>query len=899
MLFHVFNIDQKSETEVYLYGKEHEANGNIFTIKVINILSPVYLLPTRGKEDLLLRDLENYTKEIKDIKIVKRTNIFNNAIERNLSLFRIELKKQVNFKSFDSEYCEMLQTEFLNPIENLIISKGIMGPGILQIENLNKNSVDYKDISFVKNLPFPTLKLASITFQCNDSHIEKFIYYCDTNRVFFKGSISKSDDSTHRIFENSKDLNSYLNEVIRKESPDIVIVHNFHLKSKLNIRDKIFCDVYSFATGNIKGKDFSIQEICTMYKINKSKGLEGDATALISIFNQMNALSLAKEMAEISGYLLNKCLSNCRAERIEYTLLHELYLKDYLFPSDKPKADVKYAGGLVLEPLPNFYEDIVLLLDFNSLYPSIIQEFNVCFSTVGSSGFYLTENNTDSILKDPSILSSMAEMQDETFLPKILRNLVKRRRIVKELIKNTKCPIEKASLEIRQQALKLTANSIYGCLGFTGSRFCNFEMAAFITAKGREILAETKVLAESLNMKVIYGDTDSIMIHTKFPGSLIYYDQAIESAKSLVKKINSKFQNIEIELEKAFKKLLLYTKKKYAALIFDKNTSYIETKGIDLVRRDFCPASSELSRLVLNILLNDQENKENMKFISNNTLDTADKIYDACSKFYNSLMNRPIQDFIITCGLSKDISQYAQSSNLPHVNLALRLKETKGIVYLQDDVIPYVIGEGDGHISSRSFHPDENPMIDYQYYIKMQILPPLFRLVSLLSVVQTQKIGLIFNVKDFKSRVLSNKLSFIMPCCENVQEYAKACMKCGTAIPDSYYFEKTSSFLSEGIEKLYKDKPVCPDCGLEYTNHLTVCFYCNKELKFNFKNQEFDSLLESLESTFKNVEIPEIQNLLASYSAISTYRIVDLRKYFATEINNYENFSLIDQRKKL
>lgn len=901
MLFHVFNIDHKSETEVYLYGKEHGIEGGIITIRITNIISPVYFLPSRGKEDLLMKELKSFTNEIKEIQMVKRTNIFNNSIDRNLNIFRVTLKAPTNFNEFESEYCEMLQTEFPNAVENFIISKGIMGPGLIQIDNLQKNTAEFNNVTFVRNAPFPTLKISSITVESNNNLITEFVYYSDTSKVFFKATLSKTASSSFKIFSNSKDLNAYLNEIIRKDSPDVVVVHNFHLKSKLNIRDKIFCDIFSFANGNIKGKDYSIQEICTLYKINKGKGLEGDAVALISIFNSMNALCLAKEMAEISGYILNRCLSNCRAERIEFTLLHDLFLKDYLFPSDKPKPDVKYAGGLVLEPVQGFYEDIILLLDFNSLYPSIIQEFNVCFSTIGSSNFYLTENNTDSILKDPSILSSVNDIhQEETFLPKILRNLVKRRRAVKELIKNCKCPIERASLDIRQQALKLTANSIYGCLGFTGSRFCNFEMAAFITAKGREILGETKILAESLNMKVIYGDTDSIMIHTKFPGSLIYYDQSIESAKALVKKINSKFQNIEIELEKAFKKLLLYTKKKYAALVFDKNTSYIETKGIDLVRRDFCPASSELSRLVLNIILDDQENKNEPKFISNNTVQTAEKIYSACLNFYNSLFNRPISDFVITCGLSKDISMYSKGSNLPHVNLALRLKESKGIIYLQDDVIPYVIGEGEGQISNRSYHPDENPVVDYQFYIKMQILPPLFRLISLISIVQSQKISLIFNIKDFKSKIISSNLSFIMPCCENIQEYAKVCSKCGFSVPDSFYIEKIVSFINEGIEKLYKEKPICNECGNEYLNHLTVCFYCNKELDFNFKNQEFNNLIESIESSFKNADIPEIHNIIVNYSAVSTYRTIDMRKYFSNEIMNFENSCmLVEQRKRI
>lgn len=99
--------------------------------------------------------------------------------------------------------------------------------------------------------------------------------------------------------------------------------------------------------------------------------------------------------------------------------------------------------------------------------------------------------------------------QSPGLLPVEIRRLVESRREVKKLLASSidtpANAAQRAQWNIRQAALKLTANSVYGCLGFTGSRFCARGMAALVTALGRSVLSNTKDLVENMNLEVDFG----------------------------------------------------------------------------------------------------------------------------------------------------------------------------------------------------------------------------------------------------------------------------------------------------------------------------------------------------------------------------------------------------------
>jgi DNA polymerase alpha subunit A len=130
---------------------------------------------------------------------------------------------------------------------------------------------------------------------------------------------------------------------------------------------------------------------------------EADTHFIAAIALRVQMIPLSKQLTNLAGNSWARTLSGTRAERNEYILLHEFHRNKYICPdktygkakakseddendegADAKKKD-KYKGGLVFEPEKGLYDKIILVMDFNSLYPSIIQEFNICFTTVERS----------------------------------------------------------------------------------------------------------------------------------------------------------------------------------------------------------------------------------------------------------------------------------------------------------------------------------------------------------------------------------------------------------------------------------------------------------------------------------------------------------------------------------
>ena len=539
---------------------------------------------------------------------------------------------------------------------------------------------------------------------------------------------------------------------------------------------KLLVDTYTQTKDLVKLQNYSLDAVTEHFfgaqlpATDPIKKMENNSLNVIKISSKMQMLALTLQLSRVAGCLWHLSLDQARSRRNEVLLMHQFYRNNYIVP-DKPKfigkdkkdKKDKFLGGKVLEPKAGFYDNYIILVDFNSLYPSIIRQYQICFTTVLRD---FKNPGTDTVIKDNSVIeeddgdiidpNSQIELNADSqpLLPEILTYLIQKRKSVKQELKKAKNEAIRSQLDTKQLAFKLIANSIYGCLGFPYSRFYAKKMAMLVTCFGRKLLDSSIKKVEELGYDVIYGDTDSIMINTRM-GTV---EEAIVEGFDIKKEINKQFhrannqQILEVELDGVYKKLLLLKKKKYAGLLVKNYASImkskklvveeteLEVKGLDLVRRDWSKLTKEVSKKVLEILM-----------------DTGDLIdVDLYLKRVNQALaifagekikitdneeipiNINISHFILKKQLNKKPDDYPQATNFPHVKVANDMKKlyNKTDAQLVRHFIPFVITTTEGGLSDKALHPQQfqdlegKAVIDVEYYKKNQLLNPLQRILE-------------------------------------------------------------------------------------------------------------------------------------------------------------------------
>ena len=310
-----------------------------------------------------------------------------------------------------------------------------------------------------------------------------------------------------------------------------------------------------------------------------------DCDLVLDIFSHTNLLEFAVRRSCLTGLEMDRLGGSVAA--FDFLYLPRLHRAGYVAPVVDEASIVHSPGGYVLDSSPGLYRDVIVL-DFKSLYPSIIRTFHV-------DPLAMVIEDEDQI---PGFLDA-GFSRHQHILPQLIADLWSARDEAK-----------KAGDAAGSQAIKIIMNSFYGVLGTPGCRFFDPRLASSITLRGHEILKRTRDLIESEGYPVIYGDTDSVFVHITSAQANVE-TSGTELAAYLNRwwtdHLNAEFgvhSHLEIEFETHFARFFMPTvrgsargsKKRYAGLVAGGSEPQLIFKGLESVRSDWSPLAREFQK---------------------------------------------------------------------------------------------------------------------------------------------------------------------------------------------------------------------------------------------------------------------------------------------------------------
>ncbi|KAH7318613.1 DNA polymerase delta, catalytic subunit [Stachybotrys elegans] len=454
-----------------------------------------------------------------------------------------------------------------------------------------------------------------------------------------------------------------------------------------------------------------------------------DAYLPQKLMDKLSCLENYTEMARVTGVPFNYLLA--RGQQIKFiSQLFRKALEQQLVIPDLASngSDDQYVGATVIEPKRGYYKAPIATLDFASLYPSIIQAHNLCYTTLLTSDAIKKFNlkKDEDYIVTPNNDCFVTTKRRKGLLAQILAELLAARKQAKRELAVETDPFKKAVLNGRQLALKISANSVYGLTGATNGKLPCLAIASSTTSFGRQMIEKTRDEVQkrftiangySHDAEVIYGDTDSVMI--KFGTEDLA--EAMKMGQEAAQFVSSQFlQPIKLEFEKVYYPYLLINKKRYAGLYWTKTEKYdkMDTKGIETVRRDNCMLVQTVIEKVLRMILIDRDETGAQEYVKRTIADLLQNKID-------------MSKLVITKALTKDDYEHQQA----HTAVAERMKERdKGSAPGLGDRVAYVMVRSEK--GAKNFEKSEDPLyvlehnvpIDTKYYLDNQLAKPLARI---------------------------------------------------------------------------------------------------------------------------------------------------------------------------
>ena len=402
---------------------------------------------------------------------------------------------------------------------------------------------------------------------------------------------------------------------------------------------------------------------------------------------------------------------------------------------------------LVMEPQSAFYPDPLLVLDFQSLYPSVMIAYNYCYSTFlgrvvnwqgrNKMGFtdYQRQEGLLELLRDyvniaPNGIIYVKPSIRKSLLAKMLGEILETRVMVKSGMKVDKDDNTlQRLLNNRQLALKLIANVTYGytSASFSGRMPCS-EIADSIVQTARETLEKAVALIHSVkrwDAEVVYGDTDSLFVSLKGRTR----DEAFvigEEIRKAVTDINPR--PVKLKFEKVYHPCVLLAKKRYVGFKYESRKQKVpdfDAKGIETVRRDGTPAEQKIEERALKILFRTADLSQVKAYFQKQ-----------CMKIMKGKVS--IQDFCFAKEVR--LGTYSDRGVPPPGALisTRKMLEDHRAEPQYGERVPYVVitGAPGARLIDRCVAPEvllgnDHKELDADYYISKNIIPPLERIFNL------------------------------------------------------------------------------------------------------------------------------------------------------------------------
>lgn len=443
----------------------------------------------------------------------------------------------------------------------------------------------------------------------------------------------------------------------------------------------------------------SLQEIIRQFNEDKrslANYNRQDCILVNKIFEKLKLLDFAVIRTQLTGLELEKRGGSVAAFVNMYLPL--LHRSGYVAPNMGDHGlTFESPGGYVMESVPGLYKNVIVL-DFKSLYPSIMQTFYI--DPLGLiEGIEHPENSIEGF-------NNAQFSREQHHLPKLIKNLALQRQRAKD---NHDLMLS--------QAIKIIMNSLYGVLGSKGCRFYDPRLSSSITLRGHDIMLQTKKWIEQEGYSVIYGDTDSTFV--KLADELAP-DECNLIGKRLAEHINDLWtqeiktkhnlaSHLEIEYESFYSPFFLPTirgktvgsKKRYVGQLIKPDESKLVFKGLETVRSDWTKLAQQFQFDLFTLLFEQPE-----------------KINALANDYISKLLNGEFDHLLVfKKRLGQNLIDY-QKNIPPHVQAVKKFqKKNSEFSINRGDFVTFVYTTN-GVELYQGLHS-----YDYPIYIEKQIVP--------------------------------------------------------------------------------------------------------------------------------------------------------------------------------